>query len=143
MDALFSLASTLVLPVWLALAVAPTHRWTQWAAALVVPALLAVAYVGVFALTIIEPSGVGGGFGSLDEVAALFSDRRSLLAGWIHYLAFDLFVGAWEARDAERSGVPRWALVPCLVLTFMLGPAGLLFYLAARAVARRRLAPSI
>ena len=137
MDTLFSIASALVLPVWVALALAPTHRWTQ-AAAFIVPALLGVAYVGVFGLTLAEPAETGGGFGSLDDVAALFSDRRALLAGWIHYLAFDLFVGAWEARDAERYGVSRWALVPSLALTFLLGPAGLLLYLGARAVAVRR-----
>ncbi len=140
MDTLFSLASVLVLPAWLALAVAPTHRWTQRAAAVVVPALLAALYVGVFAWSLAEPSGTGGGFGSLDEVAALFSDRRALLAGWIHYLAFDLFVGAWEARDAERVGLPRWALVPCLALTFVAGPAGWLLYLGARAARARRVA---
>ena len=138
MDPVFSLANAAVLPAWLALAVAPTHRWTQRAAGVGLPALLAVVYAGVFALTVVEPSGAGGGFGSLDGVAALFSDRRALLAGWVHYLAFDLFVGAWQARDAERCGVPRWALVPCLALTFVAGPAGLLLYLAARTAATRR-----
>jgi hypothetical protein len=55
-----------------------------------------------------------------------------LLAGWIHYLAFDLFVGSWEARDARQRGVPHLALVPCLALTFLFGPAGWLLYGAVR-----------
>ena len=138
MDTLFSLASTVVLPAWLALAIAPTHRWTQRIAAVGLPALLALAYASLLLATLLVPSGAGGGFGSLDAVAALFSDRRALLAGWIHYLAFDLMVGAWEARDAGRVGVSRWALVPSLLLTFLAGPAGFLLYLGARAVVRGR-----
>ena len=136
LDTLFSLASAAVLPAWIALAVAPTHRWTQRVAAWIVPALLAVMYVGLLVMGLGE--GGGGGFGSLDAVAALFESRTSLLAGWIHYLAFDLVVGAWEARDAERIGLSRWVLAPCLVLTFLVGPAGWLLYALARAVQTRR-----
>ena len=55
-----------------------------------------------------------------------------LLAGWIHYLAFDLFIGGWETRDAVRNGIPHLLVIPCLLLTFMLGPIGLLAYFALR-----------
>ena len=135
LDVLFSLASAAVLPAWIALAVAPTHRWTQRVAAWIVPALLAVLYVALLVVGLGQPG--EGGFGSLDAVAALFESRRSLLAGWVHYLAFDLVVGAWEARDAERIGLTRWVLVPCLALTFLVGPAGWLLYAIARAVRTR------
>jgi ABA DEFICIENT 4-like len=73
-----------------------------------------------------------GGFDSLDNVAALFRTRELLLAGWIHYLAFDLFVGAWIVRAARQSEVPFLLVVPCLVLTFLFGPSGLLAFLALR-----------
>jgi hypothetical protein len=69
----------------------------------------------------------------LADVRALFSNDFLLLAGWIHYLAFDLFIGSWEVRDARRLGIHHLTVVPCLVLTFMLGPVGLLLYLALRA----------
>ena len=136
LDSLFSIASTLVLPAWLALAVAPTHRWTQRLAAWIVPTLLAAAYVWLLIAGLRQP-GAEGGFGSLDAVATLFENRQALLAGWIHYLAFDLVIGAWEARDAERVGVSRWVLIPCLGLTFMAGPAGWLLYGIARTVQLR------
>ena len=55
-----------------------------------------------------------------------------LLAGWIHYLAFDLLIGTWETRDARERGLPHLLLVPCLVLTFLLGPAGWLLYMGVR-----------
>ncbi len=69
-----------------------------------------------------------GGFSSLAAVAQLFDNRWLLLAGWVHYLAFDLLTGAWETRDAIARRVPRLLLAPCLVVTFMLGPIGLLGY---------------
>lgn len=76
----------------------------------------------------------GGGFDSLPAVRQLFSNDWALLAGWVHYLAFDLFVGAWIARDASRSGVSRWFMIPVLPLTFLFGPAGLLLFQGIKAV---------
>lgn len=58
-------------------------------------------------------------------------------AGWTHYLAFDLFIGGWEVRDARQRGIPHLLVVPVLVLTFLVGPAGLLLYLAIRLVGGR------
>jgi hypothetical protein len=80
----------------------------------------------------------GGGFGSLSQVSQLFQNPYKLLAGWIHYLAFDLFVGSWEVRDAQRLGIHHLLVVPCLALTFLLGPIGLLLYLALRFTMKRR-----
>ncbi len=76
--------------------------------------------------------GSSGDFQSLAGVAALFANPWLLLAGWIHYLAFDMLVGAWEVRDAARRGIPHWMVVPCLLLTFLFGPAGWLLYQAVR-----------
>ncbi|MEM9315304.1 MAG: abscisic acid-deficient protein Aba4 family protein, partial [Pseudomonadota bacterium] len=55
-----------------------------------------------------------------------------LLAGWIHYLAFDLFVGAWIATEADRLGLSRLLQAPLLVATFMFGPVGLALFLVMR-----------
>ena len=62
----------------------------------------------------------------------MFQDPWALLAGWVHYLCFDLAVGAWALRDAQRRGLPHLLLVPALVLTFLLGPVGLLLYAGLR-----------
>ncbi|MDA7782649.1 ABA4-like family protein [Gammaproteobacteria bacterium] len=64
----------------------------------------------------------GGGIGSLDAVLLAFGNPYVLTAGWIHYLAFDLFIGSWELRDTQNQGIPHWQLVPCLLLTFAFGP---------------------
>lgn len=139
-ESLFSLAGLLVLPGWLLLVFLP--RWrpvTPLVTAVLIPALLAIVYAW---LVVVHLPGAGGGFGSLAGVAELFGNEYLLLAGWIHYLAFDLFTGSWEVRDAQRNGVPHIAVVPCLLLTFMLGPIGLLLYLLVRSGMTHRLVPA-
>jgi hypothetical protein len=74
----------------------------------------------------------GGNFMTLEGVEKLFSKREVLLAGWVHYLVFDLFVGAWEWRDALQNNISHWILAPCLVLTLMFGPVGFLIYFVVR-----------
>ncbi|QKG56816.1 DUF4281 domain-containing protein [Hymenobacter sp. BRD128] len=132
-DFLFSVANPLALLGWALLVLAPRWRFTK---ILVVsgvwPLGLALAYAVLIATHYLGPHGSEGGFGSLAQVAALFQDPWALLAGWVHYLCFDLFTGAWEVRDAQRRGVPHWALVPALGLTFLFGPVGLLVYFGAR-----------
>jgi hypothetical protein len=137
-DTLFAICNYGVLPAWLLLVLAPGWRGTQWIVhALFVPVLLGVVYV--FALASAPPAPEGASFGSLRGVMLLFTVPEGALAGWVHYLVFDLFVGAWELRDSRRRGIPHLWVVPCLALTLMLGPAGLLLYLALRWVRTRAL----
>jgi len=132
---LFSLSGAVVLPCWLLLLVAPRRRVTQALATFVVPLMISALYV---ALLVSHKSLPGAGFNSLAEVGVLFSSPYALLAGWIHYLAFDLFTGAWEARDSAQIGISRWVVAPCLLLTFLFGPAGLALYLLLRLILRRK-----
>ena len=106
---------------------------TRGVSGMAVPAAFAALYTVVIAVHFF---GSAGGFSSLQDVALLFSDPWLLLAGWIHYLAFDLLVGAWEARDARERGIPHLFVVPSLILTFLFGPAGWLLYLGIRSRAR-------
>ncbi len=132
-DLLFSLANPLALLGWALLALTPRWRFTKTLVLSgALPLALAVAYAGLLAAHYLGPHGGEGGFGSLARVAALFRDPWALLAGWVHYLCFDLFTGAWEVRDAQRRGVPHGALVPALALTFLFGPVGLLVYFGVR-----------
>lgn len=129
-EALFSLATTVVLPGWLLLVLAPRWRYTaRLIGAVLIPGLLGSLYVALIA---VRWGAAEGGFESLAEVRRLFEDPYLLLAGWVHYLAFDLFVGSWEVRDAQRLRLPHLLVVPCLLLTFLFGPAGLLLYLTMR-----------
>ena len=125
-EQIFSLANLAAAISWIVLAAVPDRRWASTVlAGTIVPALLAAAYIAIVAIAF---PGADGGFSTLAGVSALFANPWLLLAGWLHYLAFDLLIGVWEARDSVERGVPRWVVVPCLFLTFMFGPAGWLAY---------------
>jgi hypothetical protein len=141
LETAFTAANLFALLGWAALIFAPVARARLVAAARIVGFVLCLAYATALTLALTHPTpgaAAGGGFGSLAAVAILFSNKGALLAGWIHYLAFDLWTGAWEARDAERAGVPHWLVLPCLFLTFMAGPVGLGLYLIIRTGFRSR-----
>ena len=129
----FSVLNLVALAAWLPLVFLPRTRWATRVVPFAVPLLLGVAYAALLAATL--GRGGDGGFSSLAAVRALFDEPWALLAGWTHYLAFDLFVGGWEVRDARRRGIPHLLVVPALALTFLLGPAGLLLYFAIRSLA--------
>ena len=126
-DSLFSLSNTLVLPAWLILIFAP-RRWPTLNAvpAYIVPLLLSALYA---VLVLSHFSQSAGGYGSLSDVRQLFSNDMVLVAGWVHYLAFDLFIGAWAAAMMDRAGVSRIIQGFILSLIFLFGPAGFLLAL--------------
>ena len=129
LESIFSTCSSLALLGWGLLVFLPRQRVAHLLAGVAIPLAISVVYLVLIA----QHFGRGeGGFGSLADVARLFSNPALLLAGWVHYLAFDLFIGAWEVRDARRHDISHLLVVPCLLLTFMLGPIGLLSYWALR-----------
>ncbi len=128
---LFQLTGPLAMLGWLSLTLAPlAPRLTDVVAAVAIPALLSVGYT---ALILVHWTSAPGGFDTLADVMALFTTPGVALAGWVHYLAFDLFVGAWITRTARTEGIPHLLILPCLVLTFLFGPAGFLAFTALRA----------
>jgi hypothetical protein len=141
-NALFSLANLVALISWLPLAASPflpaIRKWTWLATGLIIPSVIAVAYIVLIAAGLGEVGGTD--FGSLPEIRRVFADDSALAAGWLHYLAFDMVVGTWVARDGTGRGVPALILLPCLILTFLFGPAGFLLYVLARLAFRNRAA---
>jgi hypothetical protein len=136
---LFGLASAAVLPGWLALATAPFWRRRAIFTARLIAALLSGFYLALLVAGLAgEGPPEGAGFTSLEAVRLLLSSEAALLAGWVHYLAFDLWVGSWQTEDAGQHRVPHAALLPCLLLTFLAGPTGLLLYLLLRLLTRGR-----
>ncbi|MGL3606700.1 ABA4-like family protein [Rhizobium sp. G187] len=131
-DQVFSLASSTAMVGWLMLILLP--RWP------VLIAFLRYGLIGALSLTyavliFVYFSRVeGGGFGSIAEVRALFMSDPVLVAGWVHYLAFDLFIGTWIAAEADKRGYNRLLQVPVLIATFMFGPLGLLLFCLTRAL---------
>ena len=148
LDQIFSLASIAAMLGWLllitAVLIGPSassapsapsapRRALLFVGGRCVPLLLCAVYITLLVLH--WKSAPGGNFGSLDGVVQLFSSRGKLLGGWVHFLAFDLFIGRWVIDDVLLASRSRWLLLPSLPLIFMFGPAGLLLYFALRTVA--------
>jgi hypothetical protein len=126
-DRLFLWVNQAALVGWLLLLGGVVARRAWWVAGVrrVAPAALGVVYVAVIAATW---GSAEGNFNSLAGVRSLFSSDWVLVAGWVHYLAFDLFVGSSMAEEVLRTKRPRAVLIPVLPLTFLFGPAGLVLF---------------
>jgi hypothetical protein len=136
-DTAFQIVNALVLPQWLLMIFAPRWKPTDFLAkTLLIPGLLAFAYI--FFLFFEDNNLDFESFSTLTGIRTLFSQDAALLAGWIHYLVFDLTVGSWMLRNSQRRKVSHIWLIPCLILCFLLGPAGLLLYLGVRSAKQQK-----
>src|SRR5689334_20602433 len=117
-DQAFTQASIAAMLGWLLLVagvLAPagtTRSRLLWAGGRLLPLLLSAAYLALLVLH--WRSAPGGHFGSLAGVATLFASPGKLAGGWVHFLAFDLFIGRWMIDDVLARGASRWCLLPCL-----------------------------
>ena len=133
-NGVFGLANMAAMAGWVVLVLAPRH----WPGARVlprwgVPVALSAVYSG---LVLIHFAAAGGGYGSIAEVRQLFQSDAMLVAGWTHYLAFDLLIGAWLAQRMDAAGVHRILQAGPLLCVFMFGPVGLLLGLITEAATR-------
>lgn len=141
-NAWFSMVNLLALIAWTGLILLP--RW---------PALLSgILYLGIGLLCLIyatgliglvselipNPQGGGVNFTTIEGVRSIFGSDGGVTIGWTHYLAFDLFVGLWIARDGDAKNISRLIQAPVLLATFMAGPLGLLVWLGLREPIARR-----
>jgi hypothetical protein len=131
-ETFFSIAGIIAMAGWLCLLFSPLiPKWSDRIAGTILPAVLSLGYV---MLLIMPSSGSAGGFGTLADVMELFSFQQAALAGWVHFLAFDLIVGAWACRTARAEGVSFWLVALCLPVIVLFGPAGLLAFQAIRSL---------
>lgn len=140
---LFAVASQIAIGGWLLLLISIVARWRfgrDVLAMIVIPTVLSLGYAAIIA---VHWASASGGFNSLAAVTALFQSPWMLLAGWVHFLAFDLFIGAWIAREAEINGVSRWLILPIMPLTLMFGPMGLLAWLILRVALAPKSTPAL
>ena len=139
---LFSMVNVMALIAWAGLIALP--RWPALLSGILylgvglLCLIYAVCLIGLLSGLIPNPDGGGADFTTIEGVQSIFATRAGTTVGWTHYLAFDLFVGLWIARDADAKGVSRFIQAPILIATFMAGPLGLLIWLALREPAARR-----
>ena len=143
METLFALSNLLVLPFWVLMIALPHWRWTKRVMAslwsVVPPALLYAALVApqlAEALpALMNPSAAG--------IAALLGTPAGATVAWAHFVTFDLFVGRWAYPDSRERGLSAWVMAPVLFAVLMVGPVGLLLYLAVRALLPRKSAEAV
>lgn len=134
--------SPLILIAWLVLAIAPRWRYSQ-PIAQAIGLVFAVLYVLLMVDGFVNPIDIALQtqgkykslfelFYSLEGVHYLFANKAACFGGWVHYCVFDLWTGAWIARDSVEREFPQLILIPCLFFTMMLGPSGLLLYFVLR-----------
>jgi len=128
---LFKIANTYAFLCWVLLIVLPQWQHTSRIIIYSSGVILGLLYVYVLASNFGKTK---GSFTSLSGVTRLFQDPINVLAGWVHYLAFDLMTGLFISNHAFQTGFNRILLIPCLLLTFIFGPAGLLLYVVLQAV---------
>lgn len=135
-ETIYTVINLSVMPAWALLVFAPKWRGTDKLVHMAfIPLLLALVYIYFLCWSLFFGAGAAGGdMSTLAGVMALFDSPVPTLVGWTHYLVFDLFVGAWIARDARRRGLAHGWVVPCLLFTLMFGPIGLALYLGLRII---------
>jgi len=137
-ETIFSSVGILSFLGWGALLAAPLNARVMIISARAVGILLAIAYVLLL--------GAGWGvepavsYGSLAGVMKGMSAPSHMMTGWTHFLAFDLLIGSWIVERSRASEINHLLVIPCLALTFLFGPAGILLFLALEAVHKRRTA---
>jgi hypothetical protein len=133
----FGIAGQIAMVGWFILIFMPRRiKPLFFVAEYLLPFLLGLLYAG---LALTSYFTAKGGYGSLDSVRLLFDNEAMLLAGWIHYLAFDLFIGAWIARQADALSLSRLIQAPILFATFMFGPVGLILFFVIKALSYNNL----
>lgn len=133
---LFTIANSIALLSWFVLIITPNQNKVVPYLRILISGLF-LGGIYIFSLSL----GLGkaeGNFSSLESVRSLFANDHFLLAGWVHYLSFDLFLGTWEAEDGKANGIHRLVLVPIHGLTFYYGPVGLVLYFIVRMVKTKR-----
>ncbi len=136
-DSIFQACSTIAMAGWIVLLVASPF-WMSFDKFVIgiIITLFAIVYAWLIAQSF--TTGDFEKFGSLNGVMELFTNRTAVTAGWVHYLAFDLLTGTWIKKNSIKYNISHWLLIPCLFLTFMLGPVGLLLYLLIRTIKAKR-----
>jgi hypothetical protein len=142
---LFGFVNAVALAGWLMLAALPRGPKLMAVVMYAGVGLLCLTYAIVFGLLVgklVDPVRAAGqgSFTSIAGIRSLFASDGGIVVGWTHYLAFDLFVGLWIAKDADNKGFARLVQLPFLLATFIAGPIGLLGWLFTRERRARRVA---
>lgn len=139
-EQIFQIVNLIALIAWLGLLFFPRWKVTQ---IVVISGLVSLIFAIVYLLLFISSVGGAGfdpeSFQTLEGLSSMFGNSKAVLVGWVHYLAFDLFVGMWISEDAKKKNIAHWKVFIPLLFTFMAGPIGLLLYFVVRALSTKEI----
>ena len=75
----------------------------------------------------------------LNELKNLFEDNSFLIAFWLHFLAINLFCGAWIVKDSQKFIISKIIVFFPLIITYFIGPIGLFVYWVIRIFFAKRI----
>jgi hypothetical protein len=142
MDFIFRLSNVLVLPYWALVILLPRWRWTARIMRSTIVSAMQAGLYAVLALPRLGQIWPAVSRPTLSGIATLLGSPAGATIAWVHFLAFDLFVGRWIYLDSQERRISPWLMAPVLFLTLMLGPAGFLSYLIVRSVVALSPAPT-
>jgi len=133
----FSIANIMAFFMWILMIVLPKWKATRFLIDFkIIPIVLSVVYAFYIIQSIL--TGPAMDFGSLQAVMHLFTVEQAVLAGWLHYLVFDMLVGMWMLDKNKSLKIHQAIMAPCLIGTFMMGPVGFLLFMAVRALKKQK-----
>ena len=134
----FSIAGMITIPMWILMMFLPKWKVTNYLVSFkVIPLILSFIYV-VYIFQTIKINGMPD-FGNFDSVMKLFTEEKAILAGWIHYLTFDLIIGMWILNASKKLNIHQLIMAPCLLATFMFGPIGFILFFIIKIIKQNKL----
>ncbi len=134
----FSIAGMITTPMWILMIFFPKWKVTNYLISFkIVPIILSFIYT-IYIINTISINGMPD-YGNLDSVMKLFTEENAVLAGWVHYLVFDLIIGMWILNASKKLNIHQLIIAPCLFATFMFGPVGFLLFFIIKIIKQNKL----
>jgi len=136
-------ANFAILPFWLMLMIIPNSKFTQFFVnSIILPLILSATYIYIIYQAVLTNEPIFDVFKlylSLDNLYILFATESFLLVFWLHFIALNLFLGSWISRDGIKYNIPRSLVFLPLILVYLTGPLGLVFYWIIRVFYAKKL----
>ena len=131
-DMLYYWVNLGVLPFWLILIFFPTSSLCRYFVTSIFPfIILSGAYIFLLYKSYLSSYDFDGNFSlyfGIDDTKDLFSNKNFLMMFWIHFISINLFAGGWVVKDSQKFMINKVLIALPLIITYFIGPIGLLIY---------------
>ncbi|MDA9604089.1 ABA4-like family protein [Candidatus Pelagibacter sp.] len=132
-----------VLPFWFVLIVFPQSQISKFFITSIFPIfILCLAYIYLLYLAYLDGYDFIQNFKlylSFGNIFNLFENQYFLILFWAHFLAMNLFCGGWIVKDSQMFGMNKILVSFPLIITYLIGPVGILLYWIIRIFYSKRL----